>query len=68
MNESPRTNSDTYAALLRHGQASHLPLQAGEVATYAAPLGPRLVKAGAQLLVVSTAFGAGLILLGLAVG
>ena len=68
MNESPRTNSDTYATLLRHGAASHLPLQAGEVAAYATPLGPRLVKAGAQLLVVSAAFGAMLILLGLAVG
>jgi hypothetical protein len=68
MLESPHTNSDTYATLLRHGQAQHLALQAGEVATYAAPLGPRLVKAGAQLLVVSAAFGAMLILLGLAVG
>lgn len=68
MNESPRTNSDTYAALLRHGQAQHLALQAGEVATYAPALGPRLIKAGAQLLVVSTAFGAALILLGLAAG
>jgi hypothetical protein len=68
MNESPRTNSDTYAALLRHGQAQHLPLQAGEVATYATPLGPRMIKAGAQLLVVAAAFGVGLILLGLFVG
>lgn len=68
MNEFPRTNFATYDALLRHGQAQHLPLQAGEVATYPTPLGPRLVKAGAQLLMVSAAFGAALILLGLAVG
>lgn len=68
MNESSRTNFDTYATLLRHGQAQHLALQAGEVATYPTPLGPRLVKAGAQLLMVSAAFGAALILLGLAAG